>query len=171
VLSFLEEDALVRRNENGEVLEVPWQNLLRRWARDYSVVGSNAALQCLAPRGIPSVLRRLPTLALRYAVTSGFAMPREAQVAPSSVLACYVEDVDGASMALDVRAADAGANVLLLSAFDDVVYERTLEISGVVAVAPTQCVVDLLTGPGRDPAQADALLRWMEDHEDVWRRA
>ena len=35
---------------------------------------------------------------------------------------------------------------------------------------PSQTVVDLLTGPGRYPAEAEALLEWMERNLDAWRR-
>lgn len=32
-----------------------------------------------------------------------------------------------------------------------------------------QVVADLLSGPGRGPAKADALLAWMADNAEVWR--
>ena len=35
--------------------------------------------------------------------------------------------------------------------------------------ALSQAAVDLLTGPGRGPAEADELIRWMREHEDAWR--
>jgi hypothetical protein len=38
-----------------------------------------------------------------------------------------------------------------------------------VTVAPTQLVVDLLTGPGREPSEGDELLAWMKRNEDAWR--
>jgi len=42
-------------------------------------------------------------------------------------------------------------------------------LTGLIVVALSQCVVDLLTGAGREPAQAAALLDWMEENEDAWR--
>lgn len=30
-------------------------------------------------------------------------------------------------------------------------------------------VADLLSGPGRPPAEAEALMDWMAAHEEVWR--
>ncbi len=42
------------------------------------------------------------------------------------------------------------------------------EIEGLPVVAPSQCAVDLLTGSGRDPSQAEALLTWMMENEDAW---
>jgi hypothetical protein len=32
-----------------------------------------------------------------------------------------------------------------------------------------QVVVDLRTGPGRSPAEAEALLEWMAANEEAWR--
>jgi hypothetical protein len=59
--------------------------------------------------------------------------------------------------------------VLLLEPFDEVVFRRTRSADGLVAVASSQCAVDLLTGSGREPAQGDALIDWMTEHEDAWR--
>lgn len=70
---------------------------------------------------------------------------------------------------LDLRPADAGANVLLLAPFDPVVFERTWERGGVTFAAVSQVAADLLTGPGRGPAEAEALMKWMGEHEHDWR--
>jgi len=32
-----------------------------------------------------------------------------------------------------------------------------------------RAVADLLTGPGRNPSEAEALLEWMKKNEDAWR--
>jgi hypothetical protein len=52
--------------------------------------------------------------------------------------------------------------VLLASPAYDVVYDRTRVIDGVNIAAPSQVAVDLMTGSGRNSAQAEALLEWME---------
>lgn len=44
-----------------------------------------------------------------------FGVPDEARVVAPALLICYVEDVTGAAEELDLRPADSGANVLLLS--------------------------------------------------------
>jgi hypothetical protein len=59
--------------------------------------------------------------------------------------------------------------VLLLSPFDSAVYEHTWERDGLVFTAPSQVAVDLLSSPGRGPAEADALMTWMAENESVWR--
>ena len=60
---------------------------------------------------------------------------------------------------------DAGANVLLARNAYDVVFDRTENLDGLTAVAPSQAAVDLITGPGRIPAEAEALLDWMQANE------
>ena len=62
---------------------------------------------------------------------------------------------------LNLRAADSGANVILLAPFDPVVFDRTWTDRSTIFVAPSQAAVDLLTSPGRGPAEAEAVLERM----------
>lgn len=43
-------------------------------------------------------------------------------------------------------------------------------VDGIRMAALSQFAVDLLTGPGRNPSEATALLDWMADHQAQWRR-
>jgi hypothetical protein len=52
---------------------------------------------------------------------------------------------------------------------DDFMFLRSRQENGLSFAAPSQVVVDLLAGPGRNPQEAVALLDWMRDHEDAWR--
>ncbi len=169
VLSLLQEDDIVRRALGGKVTEVRWQDLLRRWARDYQVAKTNRALPYLAARGVDSVTSRLRSYKDRWALTGSLAVPQAASIAPSRVASCYVENVERAGRALDLRPAETGANVLLLEPFDQVVWDRTRDEAGLTCVAVSQCCVDLLTGTGREPSEAESLLSWMAANEDAWR--
>lgn len=169
VLRLLEDEDLVQRAPDGVVNEVRWPELLRRWAKDYDVARSNRALPYLAMRGTDAVLERLTSFRQRYAVTGSFAVPKAAAVAPGRVLTCFLDDPEGSAEKLDLRPADVGANVLLVQPFDPVVYERSRTAEGLRLAALSQCVADLLTGSGREPSEAESLLRWMERNEDAWR--
>jgi len=169
VLDFLVLEDLIQRDPTGRVAETKWQDLIRRWSRDYSLTRTNRAVPCLASRGLAPVIDRLRRYKRIYALTGSLAVPREASVAAGRLLECYVDDLQQAAGILDVRPAELGANVLLLEPFDRVVYDRVREEDGLVKVAPSQCAVDLLTGGGRGPAEADALLAWMSANEDAWR--
>jgi hypothetical protein len=89
--------------------------------------------------------------------------------APTAGEPVRVEDYDTAGEALGLRRADAGANAILLESRDDTIYEAAVEIDGLRLAPWTLVAADLLTGPGRSPAEAEALLDWMGDHEEVWR--
>ncbi|MEX1181994.1 MAG: helix-turn-helix domain-containing protein [Gemmatimonadota bacterium] len=169
ILKLLQEEGVVRRNGRGRVADVDWQDLLRRWTQDYSVLRSNGSTTWLAPRGVPWLRDRLETFSGRYAVTGVAAVPREVQVTAAPLLTCYVDSAESSAAELELHTAEAGANVILLEPFDDVVYERTRVVHGFIAVALSQCAADLLTGTGREPAQGETLMNWMAEHENVWR--
>lgn len=175
VLAFLASEAFVKRETKagskraGRVVDVGWKDLLRRWAEDHTLLESNVTSSYLEPRGLSALLEKLRSEKRKYAVTGSFAASQLAPVAPPRLLTCYVEDPSAAARQLELRPADAGANVLLVEPYDPVVFERTMMRDGLALAAPSQVVVDLLTSPGRAPAEADALVGWMEEHEDAWR--
>jgi hypothetical protein len=94
-----------------------------------------------------------------------------AAYAPARLATIYVDDASQAAQAWDLRPADTGANVILAQPQYEVVFERSLlNTNGMTVVAPSQVVVDLMTGPGRNPSEAEELLEWMERNEQSWRR-
>ena len=82
----------------------------------------------------------------------------------------YVADPAEAASRLDLRPTDSGANVVLAANTDDFAFDRARDVDGLRVAAVSQVAVDLMTGPGRNPAEAEALLDWMEENEDAWRR-
>ena len=89
-------------------------------------------------------------------------------MAPPRLLLVYVDTPTAVQGELNLRPAEAGANVALLTPFDAVVFERTSNNSGITTAALSQVAADLLTGPGRGPNEAEALMTWMSEHEDAW---
>jgi hypothetical protein len=171
VVEFLEREALIDRMPRGPITAVAWRRMLQRWSADYSFQRSNTVSRHIQPRGLPVVMDRLAASPdLRYAVTGSLAAQRLAPYADSRLAMLYVDDVEQVAQRLDLRAVDSGANVLLAATDYDVVFDRLVVIDGIKFVAPSQTAVDLLTGPGRSPAEAEALLDWMEAHERDWRR-
>ena len=169
VLTLLEDENVLERGEQGEIALVRWRELLGLWARDYEIGAVNRHVPCLSPRGLEFFTDQLRLSVDRYAVTASLAVPPEAVVAPARRVTCFADDPGRAIEAFGLAETDTGSNVLLLVPFDPVVYERPRTLRGLMVVALSQCVVDLLTGTGREPAQADALLGWMEENEDAWR--
>lgn len=169
VVDFLEREALIKRTTRGPITSVDWQGLLRRWSQEYSPLRRRGAAMYLAPRGIQAVVERLKNTTTRYAVTGSWAAAQVAPVAPPRLLLVYVDRPTAVQGELDLRPAEAGANVALLTPFDAVVFERTSKTSGITIAAVSQVAADLLTSPGRGPNEAEALMEWMRDNEDAWR--
>jgi hypothetical protein len=160
LVEWLSREALLERRPRGPVDSVDKAALIRRWAQDYEVLTSNDARSYLDPRGVENLVRALSEGAIsgRYALTGSIAANRIAPIAPARVAMLYVDDIESAAGSLKVRPAETGANVMLLAPFDDVVFERTWKDQGLTIVAVSQLAVDLMTGPGRAPSEAEAIL-------------
>ena len=63
--------------------------------------------------------------------------------------------------------ADEGANVVFLRPPNTVPYLLTETVDGLTYAAPSQIVIDCLSGPGRMPAEGEAVLEWMSSAEDT----
>lgn len=169
VLAMMDRETLIDRGPRGRVERVDWVKLLRRWAADAPLDARGLSGVFLDPRGLKSLVGQLSATGIRHAVTGSLAASRLAPVAPSRLATVYVEDMEEAIERLGLRRTDSGGNVLLVQPADDVVFDRCSEADGVWYVAPSQAVADLLTSPGRGPAEAEALIEWMKAHEETWR--
>ncbi len=170
VVSLLVSEALVERTGRGPIEGVDWKGLLQRWSQDYSLLEANRSKFFLEPRGPKALLARLMELEGPYAVTGSLAASRRAEVAPAALAAVYVRNIDKAASRLGLRIAPSGGNVVLVEPLADVAFERTWNQEAITYAALPQVAVDLMTSPGRGPAEAQALIEWMEENEDAWRR-
>lgn len=174
VVSFLEAEALLTRDERKVITFVDWAALISRWVRDHSVTDSNVVRSYLEPRGLAALGPKMAKLG-RYAVTGSLAGPG---IAPARLAMLYVDDIERAAEALELVPTEAGANVWLLEPYDTVVFERTQSLPFALApekltatvAAPSQVVADLMTSPGRGPQEAEALIEKMKGIEDAWRQ-
>lgn len=169
LLDALDRDALVQRGRRGVVEDVDVPALLRAWAGEYDVFKRAVTSSFVAAKGAGSTVAQLVSVSTPTLVTGSFAAVRLAPIAAPSMLVAYCRDVPATAEQLGLLPADEGANVTLLRPFDDVVWTRTSSEDGVSYAAPSQVAVDCLTGNGRMPAEGEALLQWMADHEDRWR--
>jgi DNA-binding transcriptional ArsR family regulator len=172
VVDLLEREGLVTRDDIGGIAEVRWSDVLRRWTQEYGLTTSNTVQTYLEPRGIDALLNKLSAGRwFDYAVTGSLAALRVAPLAPPRLAVVYVSNIEGAAKELGLRQTERGANVLLAEPFDRVVLIRYSRSEGnpLIYAAFSQVAADLLTSPGRGPEEAEALLTWMETHEDAWR--
>jgi hypothetical protein len=171
VVEFLEGEGLLERQRYGPITDVNWRKLLERWSQDYGFARSNIVETFLEPRGLPALTERLRgTDGLDYIVTGSLAAERVAAYAPARLATLYVRDIAQAADILELRAVESGTNVALAAGDYEVVFERSEEVDGVRMAALSQVAVDLLTGPGRNPSEATALIDWMAANESSWRR-
>jgi hypothetical protein len=107
------------------------------------------------------------------AVTGHYAALALAPLASSGQLMVYVDPrshtVDSLGDRLGLLRVEANADVLLLRAHDQVVFRGSRTVGGVAHVALSQLVLDCLAGPGRLPAEGEAVLRLMAEDERTWR--
>lgn len=171
VVEFLEQETLVERVPRGPIDTISWRRLLLRWSKDYGFQRSNTVYRYLEPRGMPNLLDKLRnTKDIGYAVTGSLAAHQWAPYAAARLAMIHVDDPEQFALAVGLRPVDTGANVLLATGAHNVAFDRAEMIDEIMLAAPSQTAADLLTGPGRAPAEAMALLDWMEEHEDQWRR-
>lgn len=171
VVDFLEREGLATRDDAGKVSVSDWARMLRRWSDDYGFVRSNHVSRWIAPRGLPWLMRQAAKdTETTYAFTGTLAAAEWAEYAPARSAMIYTPDAARSADAWGLRPTEAGANVLLAEPAIDVVFDRALTNEvGVYLAAPSQVVVDLMTGPGRSPAEAEELLEWMKRNETFWR--
>jgi hypothetical protein len=142
---------------------------MRRWVQDYAFETSHTLRTFLNPRSQADLEKRLRKLGSRYAVTGAQAANRVAPITAVRLMTVFVNNIPAAAEELGLREIDVGANVVLAEPFDPVVFERTWSRGSIVYAALSQVAADLMTSPGRGPAEAEALMRWMGEHEDDWR--
>src|SRR5690606_4525841 len=157
LLGMLDREAIVDRTARGQVERVDWRKLLLRWSEDAPLESRTTANTWLAPRGLKSLWDGLRSATFPYFVTGSAAAAGIAPVAPTRLASVYVEDPEGAAKALGLRAADAGANVVLLQPEDGSLVGRAEDRDSLRTARLPVVVADLLSGPGRSPAEAEAL--------------
>ena len=168
ILALLDREELVERGARGRVLRVDWERLLRRWAQDVPFEMRGQAAFYLEPRGLPTLLGRLPPSGLRYVLTGSLAASRLAPIAPPRLASIYVESLERAADGWSLRPAEAGGNVVLVVPTDDWAFAGATTVEAISYAAPSQVAADLLTSPGRGPAEAEELIRWMSANEEKW---
>jgi hypothetical protein len=173
VRDYLIEEGLLEQLPNSTYRVPDWPKLLREWAADYALPPVSTQ-SFIAPRGIESLRTRAANAGgFRYAVTGSLAAEEWAPYAPAKLARVYVQDIAAAATWLDLRPTDVGQNVLLVEPKDprSIVFENTWTArDGVTLADPSQVAVDLLNGPGRNPAEGEALIAWMAANEEAWRK-
>lgn len=172
VLEYLDGQGLADRSPDGDWVVPDWERLLRAWAEDYNFLTENTVTRYIAPRGLDQFRGVLALSKRQYAVTGAAASEDWVSVAPTRSLFVYTKNAPSDAEDWGLRPTEAGVNVVLIEPRkpESAVFARTGELAGGASrAAAAQVAVDLLNGPGRDPAEGEELLRWMEENEGTWR--
>ena len=168
-LDLLTREALVTRDDAGAIVDVDWPASLERWAADYDLDKGRRTVRLLAPRGLDAIEDVLRTCENQYAISGSLAAARWAPYADARLGLIYSPDVEDLQARLGLREPPSRPNLVLIEPDDDYVFERIVERDGLRLAAPSQVAVDLMAGPGRNPEEGRALIKWMMDNEQEWR--
>lgn len=172
VMRMLREEGILTAAPRGAVTKVDRVALVRRWATDYDTIRSNRVLRTFYARDLGTLVLairdRARSSSFKYAFTGSWAAGRFAPVTGTRLLACFVERPEGLAESLNLRLGEDLSNVWLMEPYDPVVYERGGWEQGINLAAPAQVLVDLMTSPGRGPAEADAYLSWLRANDPLW---
>jgi hypothetical protein len=176
LIDMLDREALVERTRRGGVTDVDWPELLRRRVESYSVLETNEASRWACPNGAAFAWELAHDVRPPILATGSFAAEQIVHVAQPTLLLMYaMGDVEEFVRYANLIPADEGANVILLTPYDEVISQRTSawltgELPPIRPVAAcSQLVLDCLSGPGRMPAEGEALLTWMAENQSRWR--
>ncbi len=170
ILDALSDQALIEREPRGKVTDADWPALLRARAQHLDLLGP-AAKGFVAPQGVRQALAEFverPPEGL-WAVTGSFAAVRFAPVAAPALLVVYTMNPGPLAAEHHLLEAHEGADVTLVRPSNYGPFDRTHTADRIVWAGLSQVVLDCLSGNGRMPAEGEALLGWMADHESEWR--
>ena len=176
IVTALEQDGLVAR-DGGTVTEVVWAELLReRAAQAPPLLSETTYAPMIARRGLETTLAELPSTLEDTDdvwVTGSAAAQLIAPLAPTTQLTMRVKDPARVRRRLGLLGAPPDsskrADVLLITTNYDIAVAGAERRKGLPVVAPSQLVLDCLTGTGRMPAEGEAVIEWMRDNPDAWR--
>jgi len=173
VLDHLQREGLVVKSD-ARYSVTDWERLLRAWSAEVPLGAETRVTAFIDPRGVDHFLVTLSRgWPFRFAVTGSVAAQEFAPYAPAKAAYVYVSSIEEAADPWGLRPNEAAPNVILLepAPSDQLPFVRTVQgKANYPVVAPSQLAADLLSGPGRAPAEGEFLIEWMTANEDRWRR-
>jgi hypothetical protein len=172
LLEALVDEGLIEREPRGPVTSVDWQSLLSRRSRDVNLYRTNTTFSFIARSGIERFCTDLGTSSLseRFVITGSVAARRLAPIAAASSLIMYSkEQSEVVRETFDLIPASEGATLIILRPPNDLPFVLIEKEKGLRYAAPSQVAIDCLSGPGRMPAEGEALIAWMTVNEQTWR--
>ncbi len=167
VKKLLADREWIRSEADGLRLADP-RALLREWSQSYTY-RKNAACDFYSLDAPPEVERKLAAacreVAAPYAFTGFSAAARLAPMVRYQRVMAYVDgDLAPIVTTLSLKEVSSGANVTLLSPYDDGVFYGAAEVDGLRIASPIQVYLDLIGYRGRGEEAATFLLEQVIEH-------
>ena len=161
VLKLLKDKEWIEPTSFGIKL-VAAKELLQNWSGNYSYK-NNKVSQYFSLKSIPEIENDIASIYrssnFKYAITGFSGAARFAPAVRYQRVMSYVEYIRPDLISkLGFKEVSSGANVVLMSPFDEGVYYGSNEIDGIRIVSPVQLYLDLKGIPGRGEEAAQALL-------------
>ena len=161
VKKLLADREWIRTDEGGLRLVEPGP-LLREWSQNYTY-RRNAARDFYSLDAPPEIESKLAAAcrdrSLQYALTGFSAAARLAPMVRYQRVTAYASgDLDDLIKNLGLKEVPSGANVTLLSPYDDGVFYGATDVNGIQIVSPVQAYLDLIGFRGRGEEAATFLL-------------
>ncbi|MCA1709137.1 MAG: hypothetical protein LC808_39995 [Actinobacteria bacterium] len=169
VLETLESEALVTRGARGKVINVEWQELIRRRAAALDLLAPQTSKTYVSPNGARTALENLTGAKEHTVVTGSFAAVRLSPVAAPALLVAYSMRPDELASKLKLRPVSEGTDVVLVRPENPGVLRGAYEDDGLTWAAPSQIAIDCYSGSGRMPSEGQEIIQWMALNEDEWR--
>lgn len=135
--------------------------LLAAWADNYTY-RKNEIREFYSLKSIPEIEDEiadlLPRMGLRYALTGFSGADRLAPFTRYNKAMVYVDETDeDLATVLSLKPVTSGANVTLLTPYDEGVFYGTRDIGGIIIASPVQIYLDLVSYRGRGEEAAKEL--------------
>lgn len=172
VLESLENQGFLTRGPRGRVDKVSWEPLLRRRAEALDLLAPQNTKLFISRKGARDALEQLKTAPPdRTIVTGSFAAYGYEHVTAPALLVMYTFAAQEIAERLNLLPASEGPDIVLIRPENNGVFYNYVEDDGLWWAAPSQIAIDCLSGNGRMPSEGEALIEWMRDNEDAWRKA
>jgi hypothetical protein len=161
VKSLLADREWITEGEEGMRLVDPEARLIE-WAHNYSYrknVAHNYYSLKTAPENEAYIAEVLSKKGIRYALTGFSGADRLAPFMRYSRMTAYVDVSDeDVTESLNLKKVTSGANVTLLTPYDEGVYYGSRELNGIQVASPIQVYLDLAADRGRGEEAAKELM-------------
>jgi hypothetical protein len=161
-LDYLESQRYIQRSSPGTVETIQIGDLVRETSPLFGFGVTGTSFGFIAPRGIEDVLSKLADKKANYALTGSAAAALLKPVTQTMQLMLYSQERDALAKELGLREVNTGGDVFINTPESDLVFQRTQTLDSLVCVSTAQIAIDLASGPGRNPQEAEALIELLE---------